>query len=505
MKTKREFKSLTIVVVSKSADFSNNILDLLSDVESNHNAGLDIARIRTVGPQEEVISGAHIAILDSDAIESKPVLELGKFIRKLRNAPVIYVTDPLNSAEEIDAVKSIAAEYITKSSLTGQSLRNCIRWVLQYSHLELALEQQNHRYESLFYNAVDPSFFLSPDWTINQVNDAFVSTFGRPRETLQGMAFSNLLNESRDFDEIKQKFTEEGQDHVNCEVKFSRLDQNSRFLGHLKLTSSSQYAVPGNKGTKSITGYQGSLTNIGYRERLRKIKDRADRVDMTYRLARTLAHEIRNPLTNINLALETIKDTTKVDTEAADLLDLVKRSSHRINSLIDQLLTSSERSKLTINDCDLVSLLKDVIEEAKDRATLVQAELKTDFDATDFNYPCDSQKIKLAISNLVCNAIESIQGDGGIITLGTYKDDEYLVIYVEDNGSGMSEDVKKSLFDPFFTNKENGIGLGLTSAQTIIAEHEGEIEVETAEGHGSTFSISLPMRNASSYNKSKNS
>jgi PAS domain S-box-containing protein len=496
MEAKREFKSLSLLVITKSAGFSKQILDLLSDDQSNKHAGLEIAHLKNMLPEDDFVTGAHIAIVDSEAIANKPALLLGKLKGKLESIPIIYITKALESAEEIEAVKSVAAEYITKSSLTGQSLRNCVRWVLQYSDLQLALEQQNHRYESLFYNAVDPSFFLAADWTINQVNDAFVNTFGLKSDSLQGMAFSNLVHDSRDFDNIKQKIDSDGRGHINCELQFTRLNRKSRFLGHLKLTASSEYASPGNRGTRVITGYHGSLTDIGYRERLRKIKDRADRVDMTYRLARTLAHEIRNPLTNINLALETIKDTTEVDKAATELLELVKRSSYRINSLIDQLLTSSERSKLTINDCDLVSLLKDVIEEAKDRATLVQAQLQTDFEATDFNYPCDSQKIKLAISNLVCNAIESIKGEGGVITIGTYKDDEYLIIYVEDNGSGMSEEVKKSLFDPFFTNKENGIGLGLTSAQTIIAEHEGEIEVETAEGHGSTFSISLPLRNS---------
>lgn len=484
-------QKLKVLIVSPDAEFIQLIKDFLADGMLQRDSGLQFEEIATLANAEN-LPAVDIALIDAESIESRPEERLGKLKAELGDTPIIYFSDALSSSSSLTAVKSLTSDHVLKDHLTGKGLHNCIRWVLHNAQLQLELEQQNRRYQSLFFNAVDPSFFLSPGWEITNINEAFVDIFGQGLEMVEGKAFMELFFDSKDFERISEAL-EKNQSHIECECQFVRLDRKGRFLGHLKISVLREFEFAGGRTSKVTKGYHGSLSNISYRERLRNIRQRADRVDMTYRLARTLAHEIRNPLTNINLALEQIPDMASLDGNASKMLEVIGRSAGRINELIDQLLTSSERSQLHVNDCELIDLIKEVIEEAKDRADLVNATINIDFEADNFNYPCDTQKIKLAISNLVCNAIESIEGKDGYITIGTYQEDGYLFIYVEDNGKGMSDEVKQSLFDPFFTSKDKGLGLGLTATQTIISEHEGEIEVESAEGYGSTFTISLPI------------
>lgn len=493
MKSEERHAEIKVLIVTSDKSFSDRVKSLISKRGDGRYSCF-------VEDKSELdLPDADVALVDSDVLSGQPARHMASFKLLLGEVPFIYICESLDNSEDLTAVKSFAADYLIKATLSGKMLHNCIKWAVDTHRLKLELEQQNKRYQSLFYNAVDPAFFLNPDGTVSQVNDAFVEAFGTETTELFGRSFGHVFHDADDFKRIKSKLTDGGENHVDCEVQFKYLDRNARFLGHLKISALREYGFGGKESEESVTRFHGSLSNISFRERMRNVKQRADRVDTTYRLARTLAHEIRNPLTNINLALENMVDQAAEDSEFRPMLDIVKRSSGRINDLIDQLLTSSERGKLLVNECDLIGLIKEVIEESSDRTNLSKVEIQTDFDADNLSYPCDMQKIKLAVSNLVCNAIEAIECDKGIVKVGTYTEDGYLFIYVEDNGKGMTDEVKKSLFDPFFTDKHGGVGLGLTATQTIVAEHEGEIEVESAPGYGSTFTISLPLERFNRY------
>lgn len=439
------------------------------------------------------LPAADVALADETALGSKPLGQLAGLKLDLGTAPFIYFCSRAPEGEEAGVLKTLAADYLLKHSYSAKSLYNSIRRAVDTARLELELEQQNKRYQSLFYNGVDPAFFLNPDRTVSQVNDAFARTFGTEVDEVTGLPFRELFHDEADFERIMEMLVEGGRTSVDCECNFKPLDRKGRFLGHLKISALREYGFSASAGAKPVLRFHGSLSNIAYRERLRNIKQRADRVDMTYRLARTLAHEIRNPLTNINLALENVGERDALPEDARPMLEIIDRSSKRINALIDQLLTSSERGELSREDCDITALINEVIRESADRAELVKVRIDTDFECEHYRYNCDPQKLGLAISNLVGNAIEAIDREDGVITVGAYTEDDYLFIYVEDNGKGMTDEVKESLFDPFFTGKESGVGLGLTATQTIIAEHAGEIEVESAPDFGSTFTISLPL------------
>lgn len=477
---------VTLLILTSDSKFATRLQDLLADYSS--------AQYQLIfkSDLEDALPKSDIVLIDEEILGRNPTRLLAQYIFELSPSKVIYLAKDLSSPAEYEAVKGLAADYLYKDQLTSSSLNNCIKYVLEASRLRLEIEKQQKRYESLFYNAVDPAFFLTPNWEIENVNQAFSELFRIPLHKIQGMKFSKIFRNPEDFEFLEDGFINQGKNVIDIETAFHRIDQKGRFPGHLKLSSLREFTDDTETGEKKITGFHGTLSNVSDRKRLQKIQESSDQLAMTYRLARTLAHEIRNPLTNITLSLNQLEEEVPATDDVTMYFNIIERCAKRIDKLIDQLLRSSQRQYIESSECDLIDVVKDAIEGAKDRAKLREIVLITDFESNTIPYFCDTEKIKLAVSNLITNAIESIGSPSGQVIIGTYEEGNYFQIYVEDNGAGMSEEQKESLFDPFFTSKKNGLGLGLTSTQGIILEHKGQIEVESEVGVGSTFTILLP-------------
>jgi signal transduction histidine kinase len=105
----------------------------------------------------------------------------------------------------------------------------------------------------------------------------------------------------------------------------------------------------------------------------------------------------------------------------------------------------------------------------------------------------DPERIKIAILNIMVNAIEAISGEMGTLSIQTNRGANYCLITISDNGAGIDEETISKIFDPYFTSKSQGNGLGLTHSQNIILNHKGKIRVFSQPGRGSVFTISLPL------------
>lgn len=213
----------------------------------------------------------------------------------------------------------------------------------------------------------------------------------------------------------------------------------------------------------------------------------------TGRIARTIAHEVRNPLTNINLAIEQIKSEMDIEAEDASqtiLFDMVTRNSNRINQLITDLLNSTKFSELNYETVHIGEILDDSLELAKDRLALnnIQVERKYHSNCTVM---ADVDKIKIAFLNIIVNAIEAMVPGKGVLKLIVVYKKGRCIITIIDNGGGMDQEALTKLFEPYFTSKSTGNGLGLTNTQNIILNHKGSITVDSTPGVGTTFVITL--------------
>ncbi|MBS1497093.1 MAG: CHASE3 domain-containing protein [Bacteroidetes bacterium] len=211
----------------------------------------------------------------------------------------------------------------------------------------------------------------------------------------------------------------------------------------------------------------------------------------TGRIARTIAHEVRNPLTNINLATEQIRESNAENEENTMLLDIVKRNSLRINQLISDLLNATKFSELSFNKMPVNKLLDEALELAKDRISLEHSTFEKNYTDENCIVEVDEEKIKIAFLNIIVNGLEATEPGKGILKITTEKVGTKCKIKFEDNGKGMTEEEQMKLFEPFFTSKEKGNGLGLTNTQNIILNHKGKIEVESIKDKGSIFTITL--------------
>ena len=216
---------------------------------------------------------------------------------------------------------------------------------------------------------------------------------------------------------------------------------------------------------------------------------RAEKAASSERMAKSIAHEIRNPLTNITLATEQLR--SEVSGESAELfLDLITRNSRRIEDLIRKLMDSARQAVLNRGNYNINDILDDAIALAMDRIKLRRVRIKKEYQSDMCGIQVDGEKVKTALLNIIINAIEAVDQEGEVLVKTALTAEECLVT-ISDNGIGMEKNKLHQLFDPFYTGKKVGLGLGLTSTLNIINSHDANIEVESEIGKGSTFLISF--------------
>jgi signal transduction histidine kinase len=213
----------------------------------------------------------------------------------------------------------------------------------------------------------------------------------------------------------------------------------------------------------------------------------------TGRIARTIAHEVRNPLTNISLASDQLKEITGNNEESNVLLDMVGRNVNRINHLVSDLLNSTKFLHLEYTPADINKLVDEALDLARDRIDLNHIIVEKNYEKNLCEIMVDKEKLKIAFLNIIVNAIEAMEKNKGVLKIKTLKQANRCIVEFSDNGSGMDAETLQRLFEPYFTGKTKGSGLGLTNTQNIILNHKGNIQVRSKPGKGSTFFITLNL------------
>ena len=240
--------------------------------------------------------------------------------------------------------------------------------------------------------------------------------------------------------------------------------------------------------------YQGIVRDITEQKKAQQELIIAEKLTMTGKLARSIAHEVRNPLTNLSLALDQLRDELGENQEETQLYtDIIGRNVERISTLITDMLNSSKPRELDRKPQSLNDIVKDTLGFVNDRIKLKQMKLTTNYSTDECIAPLDRDQVRMALTNILINAVEAMEPGQGKLWIDTQcLDDTQVCVIIRDNGSGIAPENIQRLFDPFFTGKQSGMGLGLTATQNIVTSHRGHIEVDSEMGQGTTFRITFP-------------
>jgi signal transduction histidine kinase len=214
-----------------------------------------------------------------------------------------------------------------------------------------------------------------------------------------------------------------------------------------------------------------------------------------------MAHEVRNPLTNINLAVEMLK----MELNARDqktYLDIIMRSSVRINELVNELLKYQNADEIQTEKHSICELLDEVLLMAEDRIMLKNITVRKQYAAYDCQIVLNKSNMKIALTNIIINAIDAMNARNGELNLVTKSIDGRYIICIEDNGCGIRKEDLKYIFKPNYTKKPGGLGLGLATTQEILQLNHVEVSVESVEGEGTQFILSFEKEHP--YNLFKN-
>lgn len=224
---------------------------------------------------------------------------------------------------------------------------------------------------------------------------------------------------------------------------------------------------------------------------------RAEKFAMTGRIARTLAHEVRNPLTNINLSAEQLRNRASAAGEQANhYLEIIERNSKRINDLVSEMLNISRPSELKLAWHNVNTLIEETLAMVGDRIKLKSIRVDKNFSKQLNPLMLDDEKFRTALLNIIINAIEAMEEKKGLLRITTAVVENDCEIIFEDNGKGLEPFQLAHIFEPFYTTKPTGTGLGLSAAKSIIDSHGGIINVESLPGKGTRFIITLSAQKA---------
>jgi signal transduction histidine kinase len=172
---------------------------------------------------------------------------------------------------------------------------------------------------------------------------------------------------------------------------------------------------------------------------------------------------------------------------------MVSRNANRINQLVSDLLDATRFVQLEFTEININQLADETLEMAKDRIELNHIKVEKYYTENPCHVLVDIEKMKLALLNIIVNAIEAMEKNKGILQVKTKRRENKCVIEIKDNGTGMDEDTLQKLFEPYFTSKPKGNGLGLTNTQNIILNHGGNIKVYSKPGEGASFNVFLNL------------
>jgi PAS domain S-box-containing protein len=397
------------------------------------------------------------------------------------NKPFILLTGKGDLKIDIEAANAGAYDYLTKSELTAELLERSLRYSIQRYSAFKAIAESENRYREIFMKSNDIIFVLDGRFRLVNFNPMMNTLMGYTSDELYNQPLAKLFENPA---EAKTFISRIQADDIKNDTEIVLLTKSA--IRKTFLASCSKTTTPDGTGQYQVILYDYTSIKKSVAEQLLK-----EKIETTERLVRSLAHEIRNPLTAINLSLHQLEHEVNEDSRL--LTDIIKRNSNRINDVIGDLMNISNPVNKKEEVIDSEVLIRSVLALATDRLELKRIKLFENYLPEKTYVIGDLKKLQIALLNIIINAIEAMEyGKGKLMVETSVADnDDMVAIKIKDNGSGIPSQNLSHLFQPYFTDKKNGMGLGLATAHSFIHAHNGSIEVSSETGKGATFIVKL--------------
>jgi signal transduction histidine kinase len=227
----------------------------------------------------------------------------------------------------------------------------------------------------------------------------------------------------------------------------------------------------------------------------------AEKLAALGKLSAGIAHEIRNPLTSIKILIHSLADPQATESSREKDLSVIESEIERVNKIIRQFLDFARPRPPSLEPADPRKLIAETLALVGYEIESQGVELEREEEGDLPSVPMDREQMKQVLLNLILNALQAMPGGGKLriqtALTGSGEGGEggrSVEIRLQDTGAGIPAEIQSRIFEPFFSTKEEGIGLGLSVAQRIVEEHGGRIRVQSAEGRGTQFAIVLPVK-----------
>jgi len=220
--------------------------------------------------------------------------------------------------------------------------------------------------------------------------------------------------------------------------------------------------------------------------------------DLLARLLRRLAHEIRNPLSSLDVQFQLLEEdlgtvAPQIRSPLASRLGVIRGELQRLDSIVERFLKLAGPSALELEPTQIELIVTHVCDLLRPEASRRKVEILAAVESDLPLITADSVRLTQALLNVIINAIQAISG-GGQVNVSAAKAGENLCLRVQDTGPGIPPNELGEIFDPYFTTKPEGNGLGLWIAQQIAVAHGGDLHAENAPAGGAVFVLTLPLR-----------
>ena len=247
-----------------------------------------------------------------------------------------------------------------------------------------------------------------------------------------------------------------------------------------------------NQQQSGETGWMVTFSDITEQEQVQAYLNQSEKLAMVGQLAAGAAHEIRNPLAVIYGFIQLMQQSLSPQERDRYYLPLILKEIERVNQIVTELLMLSKPSMPNYREVKLTELLNSILPLMNAEAMLHGIEI-VNRNVSDTRIHVDVEQFKQILMNLMKNALEAMK-EGGVLTIENRLDDTWVHIVIRDTGEGIPPEYLVRIFDPFFSLKEKGTGLGLPISRRMVENHRGTMQIESTVGKGTTITISLPRQ-----------